>query len=137
MALVKAGEEFQGFHDAHLVRKRGGLKGGADFVFERVGLLAGIVAADDRSAAIGVAQTFEDFDSAGFTGTIGAEEAEDFSLVDVETDAADGFDVAIALDEIFDSYNGFGHKEKLQSLQQTLFLRLPSTCRDHRRRVEW
>jgi hypothetical protein len=45
--------------------------------------------------------------------------------VDAKADTSDGFHVAVALEDIFHSDDGFGHKQELTSLQQTRFLRLP------------
>jgi len=136
MGLVKTGEELERFHDAKLVRKRRGLQRCADHVFQSRGVFARIVAADDGGAAVGIAQAFQDFDSAGLAGTVRAEQAEHFAFADTKADAANGFDVTVALDEIFDSNNGFGHKEKLPSLQQTEFPRLRASSESNRRSVE-
>src|SRR5207245_6504007 len=97
---------------------------------------ARILAEDDGGASCGIAQAFQDFDSAGLAGTVRAEQAEDFAFADAKADAANGFDVTVALDEIFDSNNGFGHKEKLPSLQQTEFPRLQASSESNRRSVE-
>ena len=70
----------------------------------------GIEAADADAAAVEIAEAFEDFDGGGFAGAVGAEEAEDFAFVDAEADAADGFEIAVALDEIFYLDDGFGHR---------------------------
>jgi len=130
VALIKTGEEIERFLDAKFVGQGGGLKRGADFVFEGGGIGFGIAAADDGGAAVGVAKAFEDFDGAGFAGAVGAEKAKDFAFVDGEADAADGFDVAVAFEEVFHSNNGFGHKQELTSLQQRRRLRLPLACLD-------
>ena len=130
MTFVKTGEEPERFHDADFVRECYGLKSGANFVLEGVRLSFGIVATDDRGAAVGVAQALQDFDGTGFPGAVGAKQSEDFTFENIETDSANGFHVAVALEEIFHSYDGFGHKQELQSLQQTPFLRQPSSCRD-------
>ena len=114
MGLVKTGEELERFHDAKLVRKCGGLQRRADDVFQSRGVFAGVVAADNGGAAVGIAQAFQDFDSAGLAGAVRAEQAEDFAFADTKADAANGFDVAVALGEIFDSNNGFGHKRETE-----------------------
>ena len=110
MAVVEAGEEFEGFHDAELVGKRGGLEGGTDFVAEAVGIALGIEAADGNFAGVEGAEAFEDFDGGGLAGAVGAKEAEDFAFVDLKADAADGFDVTVAFDQIFDRQNGCRHR---------------------------
>src|SRR5215470_14523484 len=121
MALVKAGEEFERLHDAHLVGKGGGLQRGANFVLEGVGLLAWVIAADNGGAAVSIAQTFQDFDGAGFAGTVGAEKAENFAFADTEADTAHGFHVAVALDQIFHSQDGFGHKSETKLYSKKRF----------------
>src|SRR5256885_561726 len=114
MGLVKTGEELERYHDAKLVRKCGGLQRRGDDVFQSRGVSAGVVAADNGGAAVGVAQAFQKFDSAGLAGTVRAEQAEDFAFADAKADTANGFDVAVALDEVFDSNNGFGHKRETE-----------------------
>ena len=52
----------------------------------------------------GLAQAFEDLDSAGFAGAVGAEEAEDFTGFYFEIDTADGGDFSVALVEGFHEY---------------------------------
>src|SRR2546421_258273 len=84
MGLVKTGEELKRFHDAKLVRKGGGLQRRADDVFQSRGVFAGVVAADNGGAAVGIAQGFQDFDSAGLAGAVRAEQAEDFAFADTE-----------------------------------------------------
>ena len=79
------------------------------------GVALRIEAADGDAAAVEGAQAFEDFDGGGFAGAVGAEQAEDFAFFDGEADAADGFDVAVALDEIFYLQDGFGHSFELRS----------------------
>src|SRR5262249_6575006 len=111
MALVKAGEEFERFGYAHFIGKRGGLQSGANFVLEGVGLFSRVIATDNGSAAVSIAQTFQDFDGAGFAGSVGAEKAEDFAFADAEAEAAHSFHVAVALNQIFHSQDGFGHKQ--------------------------
>src|SRR5262249_43993538 len=66
-------------------------------------------ATDGGLAGVGVAEAFEDFDGAGFTRSVRAEEAEDFAFLDGKADAADGFDVAVAFEEVFNVQNGSGH----------------------------
>src|SRR5256885_9813879 len=114
MGLVKTGEELERYHDAKLVRKCGGLQRRADDVFQSRGVFAGVVAADNGGAAVGIAQAFQNFDSAGLAGAVGPKQAEDFAFADAKADAANGFDVTVALDEIFDSNNGFGHKRETE-----------------------
>jgi len=109
-AGIEAGEKFDGFESFQFVGQRSGLESGADFVFEFYGVAMGIETADADAAAVEIAETFEDFDGGGFSGAVGAEEAEDFAFVDAEADATDGFEIAVTLDEIFDLDDLFGHR---------------------------
>src|SRR6266581_2730909 len=107
-ALVEAGEETQGFHDAQLVGKGSRLQRGADLVFESLRFALRVEAADGDAAA-GIAETFKNLDGRGFAGAVRPEQTENFSFFHVEADAANGFDVAVALDEVFHLKNGIGH----------------------------
>ncbi len=68
-----------------------------------------IEAANADGAAVGTAQALEDFDGGGLAGAVGAEQAEDFALVDAKANAAHGLDVAVVLDQIIYLKYGFGH----------------------------
>jgi len=57
---------------------------------------------DDHPALVGVAQPLEDLHGGGLAGAVGSEDAEDLVLADVEGDAVDGHDLAVALAEILD-----------------------------------
>ena len=81
----------------------------ADFVFESFRFALRIKAADGNAAAVGIAEAFEDFNGSGFAGAVRPEQAENFSFFHVEADAANGFDVAVALDEILHLKNGISH----------------------------
>src|SRR5262249_8611822 len=87
-----------------------GLESGADFVFEFFGIALRIEAADTDTAAVEIAKAFENFDCGGFSGAVGTEQAKNFALVDVKADAANGFEFAVALDQIFDLDDLFGHR---------------------------
>src|SRR5438309_7865626 len=108
-AFVEAGEETESFHDPELVRERRGLQRGADFVFESFRFVLRIKATDGNAAAVGIAEAFENFNGSGFAGAVRPEQAENFSFFHIETDAANGFDVAVALDEILHLKNGISH----------------------------
>ena len=82
---------------------------GANFVLKSSRFALRVEATDGNAAAVGVAEAFEDFNGSGFAGAIRPEQAENFSFFDVEADATNGFDVAIALDEILHLQNGIGH----------------------------
>jgi hypothetical protein len=68
---------------------------------------------DRDAAAIEIAQALQDFDSRRFSGPVGAEQAEDFAFLDKEADAADGLDVAVALDQVFDLQDRGWHGARL------------------------
>ena len=59
-------------------------------------------AEDDRLAAVGRAQPLEDLDRRRLARTVRPEQAEDLARRDVEVDAVDGLDVAVALDQAAD-----------------------------------
>src|ERR1019366_7491764 len=77
-----------------------GLQRRADdvFVLDSAGLW--VQAANAYPAAVRGAQAFENLDGAGFPGAIRAEQAKDFAFVDGKADAAQGFDVAVALGQV-------------------------------------
>src|SRR5262249_35964545 len=108
-ALVKAGEEADGFADAQLVRQGSGLQGGANLVFQGDGIFLGIEAADGDRAAVGDAEAFHYLHGAGFAGAVGAEQTEDFAFLDGKADAANGFDIVVAFDKILYLQDGSGH----------------------------
>ena len=78
----------------------------------------GVEAADGNGASIEGAKALEDFDRGRFAGAVGPEQAEDFALFHGKTDTADGFDVAVALDEILYLENGFIHEFVLACLHR-------------------
>src|SRR5438309_2373482 len=108
-AFVEAGEKTKSFHDTELVGERRGLQRNADFVLEGVRIALRVQAADGNAAAVGIAEAFEDFNGSGFAGAVRPEQAENFSFFHIETDAANGFDVAVALDEILHLKNAISH----------------------------
>ncbi len=81
----------------------------ADFVLKGVRFALRVEAADGNAAAVGIAKTFQNFNGSGLACAIRPEQAENFSFFDVEADAANGFDVAVALDEILHLKNEIGH----------------------------
>src|SRR5262249_872048 len=95
--LVKTGEEPNGFGNANLVWQGSGLQRRADFMLEFFAVSPRIESTNGDPAAVGRAQAFQDFDGAGFTGAIRAEQAEHLAFGDFETDAAHGLHFAIAL----------------------------------------
>jgi len=68
-----------------------------------------VEAADRNSPTVKIAQAFENFDGGGLAGAVGSEQAENLAFFHIEADAADGFDVAVTLHEVFDLKNGIGH----------------------------
>src|SRR5260370_1389255 len=108
-ALVEAGEETQCFHDPNFVGKGSGLQSGADFVFESRRVALRIAAADGNTPTVKITQAFENFDRSRLAGAVCPHQTENLAFVDIKTDTADSFDVAVALDEILDLENGIGH----------------------------
>src|ERR1017187_6322909 len=100
-AGVEGVEELHGLVDLDFLLEVGGLQADADAVLELAGLHLGIAAEDADASAGAGAQAFEDFDSGGLTGAIGAEQAEDFAGAHFEIDALDGRKTAVALAEGF------------------------------------
>ena len=80
-----------------------------------VGVAAGlrIQAADAYAAAVGRAQPFENLDGAGLPGAVGAQQAENFALLHLETHAAKGLHVAIALGQVVDFDDRHAHVKPL------------------------
>src|SRR6202035_4736782 len=64
-------------------------------------------------ATVGRPQALENFDSAGFSGSVGAEQPENFALFDRKTDAAEGLHSAIALRQVMDIDDWDGHSKSL------------------------
>ena len=81
----------------------------ADLLFEGVAAGLRIKAANTDNSAIGGPQTLEDLDGTRFPRAIGAEQAEDLTFVDRETDAAKGVDGALAFRQVMDIDNWRGH----------------------------
>ena len=92
---VEGTEEFQSFVDLDLIGQVGGLETDADAVLELLLLFVGIIAEHENVAGGSLPNTFQDLDGGGFTGTVGAEEAEDFASLHFEVDAADGLEVTV------------------------------------------
>src|SRR6516162_1776623 len=66
----------------------------------------GVVASHHGSSGSCVRERAEDFDGGGLAGPVRAKEAEGLSPADREVDAANGLDVAIALDQAGDRDHG-------------------------------
>ncbi len=109
MALVKAGEKFEGFHYAKFVWQGSGLQGCADFVFKLSGVFLWIETADGDAAAVWGAQALENFYRAGFAGAVGAQQSEDFAFFHVKANAAHRLYGAVVLDEILYLQDGIWH----------------------------
>ena len=90
--MVELREELDGFLDAQLVGQGSGLQDRADRLLELLAALLGIEAADAHDAAIGRAQTFENFDGGCLARAVGPEQAEDFAFLDGKAHAPHRFD---------------------------------------------
>src|SRR5216684_2458552 len=107
--FVKASEKPQSFYYAELVGERSGLQCGADLVFQRRGITLRIEAANGNSPAVKIAQAFENLDGGCFSGAIRPEQTENLAFFHTKADTANGFDVTVPFDEVFDLKNGIGH----------------------------
>src|SRR6266481_10125146 len=107
--LVKAGEETQCFHHAKLVWKRRELQRGADFMLQFLGVALRVQSANGDAAAIKRAQPLENLNGAGFSCAVRPEQPENLAFFHGKADAANGFHVAVSLEEIFHLENGIGH----------------------------
>src|SRR3984893_7174613 len=109
-SFVEASEEAERFHHAQFVWQGSGLQRSADFVLQLAAVDLRIETANADVTAVWIAQTFENFDSRGLAGAVGAEQAEYFPFFDAEADAAHGLHVAVVFDQIIDLQDGIGHK---------------------------
>src|SRR5260370_41823957 len=108
-ALVEGSEKSQSFYYPEFVREGSGLQRGADLMFQRRGIALRIEAAERSWHTVEIEQAFENLDGGGFAGAVRPKQAENFSFFHIEADAADGFDVAVTFNEVFDLKNGIGH----------------------------
>jgi hypothetical protein len=69
----------------------------------------GVEASDGGGTGGGLGEAGEHFDGGGFSGTDGAEEAEDFVEGDLEGEAIDGGERAEGFLEMTEDNNGLGH----------------------------
>src|SRR5260370_4734298 len=99
--LVEAAEKPQSFYYPEFVRGGSGLQSGADLMFQLRGIALRVEAADRNSPTVKIAQAFENFDGGGLAGAVGSEQAENLAFFHIEAAAADGFDVAVTLHEVF------------------------------------
>ena len=99
-ALIEAGKHGDGFADAELIGKRGGLQDGADLLLEVGTGALRVQAADADDAAVGRAEAFEDFHGAGFAGAVRPQQAKDFAFLDFEADATQGLHGAVVFGQV-------------------------------------
>ena len=107
-AWIEAAEQVDELGHRQLRVQGGGLEADPDARLERVGAAGDVDAEDADLAPVGLAQPLEDLDGRGLARTVRAEQAEDLALRDVEVDAVDGLDVAVALGQAADADDGFG-----------------------------
>ena len=101
-AFVKAGKHGNCFADAELIGQRSGLEDGSDLLLKGGAGHLGIEAAHADDASVRRAETFQDFNGAGFASAVWPKQAEDFTLLDFEADATEGLDRAVVLGEVVD-----------------------------------
>ncbi len=104
---VNTAVEFQVFMDFQVAVEGEFLRHVADPVFEAVSLAPDMITGDEGVAAGGVQNAEEHFDGGGFSGPVGAEEAEDFAGVDVEADVIDGGETAEIFGQFHDADDRF------------------------------
>src|ERR1700716_4327170 len=63
-------------------------------------------AGDHGRPSVGAAQSFEDLDCRGLPRSVRTEKAEDLTWLDEKADAADRFDLAVALAQVGDLHDG-------------------------------
>src|SRR5258706_5400588 len=108
IARIEGAEQFEGFLHQQLVGQIGGLQADADAVLERANFSRGIVTQHGDVSCRARAQSFQDFNGSGLSGAVGAEQAEDFALRDVEIDPAHGLEISVGFTESF-HMNGGAH----------------------------
>ena len=94
---VERGPEVDGFPDLDSLLELGLLELDADAVLKLVDLAKGIEAENGDGAAVGLAQALDALHGGGFACAVGADEAEDFALVDREGCFVDGDGAAVGL----------------------------------------
>ena len=103
---VDAGVEADVLGDGEVFVEAEFLRHVADVALDFGGVFADVHAEDGAGALGGRDESAEGFDDGGFAGAVGAEEAEEFSLVDLEGDVADGGEVAEADGEVVGGDDG-------------------------------
>jgi hypothetical protein len=96
---VEAPEQVDDLDHGQLRVERGRLETDANAWLERVRAVGDVEAEDDRLAAIGRPQAFEDLDRRRLARAVRPEQAEDLARGDIEIDAIDGLDLAVTLDQ--------------------------------------
>src|SRR5262249_37216060 len=84
--------------------------------FSRLG--ARLIAADRNVAPIRSAQTFQNFNGAGFASSVRTEQPEYFPFGDPKADTSYSLNLAVAFSKIFNVQNGIAHKKR-EILQQS------------------
>src|SRR5687767_993395 len=94
---VEAAEQVEDLGDRELRVQGCRLEADPDPWLERVRFTGDVETQDADLATVRGAQALEDLDGRGLAGAVGAQQAEDLARSDVEVDAGDGLDVAVAL----------------------------------------
>ena len=105
--VIKPSTEHQVFADGQRLVEQTVLKHGADAVFDLPGLRAQVKPGDGRLAGIKAVERAERIDRGGLACTVRPEEGEQRALLDIEADALDGLQLAIAFFQVmyFDCFH--------------------------------
>ena len=105
---VETPEEVEHLGDRELRVEGRGLEAHADAWLERVGATGDVDAQHADLAIIGCPKPLEDLDGRRLARPVRSEQPEDLAPGDVEVDAIDSLDIAVALGQATDADDGFG-----------------------------
>jgi len=105
LEVVAGGEEPHGLARRQIVRERACLELHADPALDARGVREYVDAGHGRGPSVGFSKSLEYFDRRGLPRPVRTEQAEDFSPLDGEADAADGFDISVALPQVGDLHD--------------------------------
>ena len=104
---VEAAEQVDQLDDGQVGIQRGGLELDADALLELDRVAPRVDAEHGDLAAVGLVEALEDLDRRRLAGAVGPEQAEDLAAADLEVDAVDGLDLAVALAQAGDADDGW------------------------------
>ena len=96
-----------------LSERRVSCRGDAEPLAELLRVCVPGAAEDADLAGSGFEQAFENFDGGGFAGAVGAEQAEAFAFVDLQIEAAQGFDFGVVGLAQAAALDGDAHADRL------------------------